>query len=87
MWDLQLCARVSENIENFLYMQEAKGLVVSLLVKGVQFECDDEADGFGLTPVPPIPLQAMLLTGEVSADGLTPIVGPTRFRRSGFQAS
>ena len=45
MWDLQLCARVSENIENFLYMQEAKGLVVSLLVKGVQFECDDEADG------------------------------------------
>ena len=45
-----------------------------------QFECDDEADGFGLTPVPPIPLQAVLLTGEVSADGLTPTVGPTPFR-------
>ena len=63
-----------------LYMQEAKGLAVSLLIKGVQFEDDDEADGFGLAPVPPIPLQAALLTGEVSADGLTPIVGPTRFR-------
>ena len=63
-----------------LYMQEAKGLVVSLLIKGVQFENDDEADGFGLTPVPPIPLQALLLTGEVSSDGLTPTVAPSFFR-------
>ena len=63
-----------------LFMQEAKGLVVSLLVKGVQFEDGDEADGFGLAPVSPIPLQAVLLTGEVSPDGLTPTVGPTPFR-------
>ena len=39
--------------------------------------------GFGLTPVPaPIPAgqQAVLLTGEVSAYGLPPTVGPTPFR-------
>ena len=45
----------------------------------MQFE-EDETDGFGLTLAAPIPLKAILLTGEVEADQLTPTTGPVEFR-------
>ena len=41
---------------------------------------DDDADGFGLAPVVPIPLRHQNITGELSADGLEPAVGPINFR-------
>lgn len=63
-----------------MYVQAAKGLVVSIVAKGVQWDDDDEADGFGLIKAKPIPLTGNLLTGEVSSDGLTPLVGPVPFR-------
>ena len=54
----------------------------------MQFE-DDETDGFGLTPAVPIPLKAILLTGEVEADRLTPTTGMVEFRirAKGFKSS
>ena len=54
--------------------------MVSIVAKGVQWDDDDEADGFGLVKAKPIPLTGNLLTGEVSSDGLTPLVGPVPFR-------
>ena len=45
----------------------------------MQFE-DDETDGFGLTTAVPIPLKAILHTGEVAADRLTPLTGVVEFR-------
>ena len=60
-----------------LYLQEAKGLALALHIKGVQFVDDDEADGFGMVPVP---LRHQNITGGVSADGLEPTVGPVNFR-------
>ena len=62
-----------------IYLQEAKGLAIALHIKGVQFE-EDETDGFGLTLAVPIPLKAILLTGEVEADQLTPTTGMVAFR-------
>ena len=41
---------------------------------------EDETDGFGLTLAVPIPLKAILLTGEVEADQLTPTTGMVAFR-------
>ena len=63
-----------------LYLQEAKGLALALHIKGVQFVDDDEADGLGMVPVVPIPLRHQNITGELSADGLEPAVGPINFR-------
>ena len=69
------CVPLNTNV----YLQEAKGLALALHIKGVQFE-EDETDGFGLTPVVPIPLKGLLLTGEVQSDQLTPTVGMVEFR-------
>ena len=75
----RLAARPSESLNTNIYLQEAKGLAIALHIKGVQFE-EDETDGFGLTLAVPIPLKAILLTGEVEADQLTPTTGPVEFR-------
>ena len=69
------CVPLNTNV----YLQEAKGLALALHIKGVQFE-EDETEGFGLTPVVPIPLKGLLLTGEVQSDQLTPTVGMVEFR-------
>jgi hypothetical protein len=63
-----------------VFQQPAKGLLLAMHIKGVQFDAEDEAGGFGLIPAQPIPLTGALLTGHVSPDGLTPLTGPVPFR-------
>lgn len=62
------------------FAQPAKGLAIGFHVRGIDWDGDDDADGFGLAEAKPISLRGQLLDGGVSADGLTPSTAMVDFR-------
>ena len=60
--------------------QSARGYKAHYLVKGLQFEDGDEADGLGLVPAKPVELVTNLPDGTTDESGLVPNLVPTKFR-------